>query len=276
MSDLRIITPKSGYFTFCLRQEYVEICGGNHCAAMVLSQHEYWHKNRIANRQQANSRNAGARRGGMPADQDASLWVYKSHEQMQDELMGLFGEKAIGQAYRHLMTAGFLTSRFNPSQKWDRKPQYLFLVANVQTAVDALPNKGVEQEEDISAESSPQKCGDDGANKRDGQSAVAESKAQECGVSKERPSENKNKKINQSLAAVAAPELLPSVLPEQKGPEQKEPERPSLRRRAQGQVFKRVKHAPPCAAVLEQMIQARMAEIQAEDAAKEIVNAKSL
>ena len=68
-------------------------------------------------------------------------------------------------------------------------------------------------------------------------------------------------------AAVAAPEILPSVLPEQKEPEQKEPERPSIRRRAQGQVFKRVKHAPPCAAVLEQMIQARMGEIQAEDAA---------
>ena len=79
------------------------------------------------------------------------------------------------------------------------------------------------------------------------------------------PTEN----TKESIAAVAAPELFPSVFPEQKEPEQKGPERSSLRRRAQGQVFKRIQHNPPCAAVLEQMIQARMGEIQSEDAAKE-------
>ena len=61
-------------------------------------------------------------------------------------------------------------------------------------------------------------------------------------------------------------DFSPSLSPE-KETKQQEPERPSVRRRAQGQVFKRVKHAPPCPAVLEQMIQARMGEIQSEDAA---------
>ena len=79
----------------------------------------------------------------------------------------------------------------------------------------------------------------------------------------------RKKEEEEEKKALCASELLPSVLPEQKGPEQKEPDQPSLRRRAQGQVFKRVQHAPPCSAVLEQMIQARMGEIQAEDAAKE-------
>ncbi len=247
---------------------------GGTTARRWFSQHEYWHKNRIGNRQQANSRNEGARRGGKPADQDASLWVYKSHEQMHDELLGLFGEKAIGQAYRHLITAGFLASRFNPNQKWDRKSQYLFLVANVQVAVDALPNKRVEQEEDISAESSPQKCGDDRANKQNGHGAVAESKAQEGGVSKERPSENKNKKINQSLAAAAAPDLSPPLSQEPKGQEPKEPKGQAetdlarLLWRARRRVFKRVGDHPPGAASLERMIQDCILEIQAEDAAK--------
>ena len=80
------------------------------------------------------------------------------------------------------------------------------------------------------------------------------------------------KKEEKEKKAAAASEILPSVLPEQKepeqkGPEQKEIERPSVRRRAQGQIFKRIQHNPPCAAVLEQMIQARMGEIQSEDAA---------
>ena len=69
-------------------------------------------------------------------------------------------------------------------------------------------------------------------------------------------------------AAAHSQDFSPSLSPE-KETKQQEPERPSLRRRAQGQVFKRVQHAPPCAAVLEQMIQARMGEIQSEDAAKE-------
>ena len=74
-------------------------------------------------------------------------------------------------------------------------------------------------------------------------------------------------------AAAHSQDFLSSLSPEketkQQEPEQKEPDQPNIRRRAQRQVFKRVQHAPPCAAVLEQMIQARMGEIQAEDAAKE-------
>ena len=63
-------------------------------------------------------------------------------------------------------------------------------------------------------------------------------------------------------------DFSPSLSPE-KETKQQEPDQPNIRRRAQRQVFKRVQRAPPCAAVLEQMIQARMGEIQAEDAAKE-------
>ena len=221
MSDIRIITPKKGYFTFCLREEYVELCEGNHCAAMVLSQHEYWHKNRIGSRQQAKAHNEGAERKGQPPTQDTSLWVYKSHVQMQAELLGLFGEKAIGLAYKVLIAYGFVTTRFNPKQKWDRRPQYLFMVDAVQNAIDALPNRYVQTEGEVTAESTPQKCGVHPADLRSPSRNDAESSPRGCGVSKETSSEN-TQKIHQRVAPAGAQSFSPSLsqISDQSRPEQ--------------------------------------------------------
>jgi len=262
MSDLRIITPKKGYFTFCLREEYLVICQDNHCAAMVLSQHEYWHKNRLDNRQQARSHNEGARRGGMPATQDASLWVYKSHEQMREELLGLFGEKAIGQAYKMLIAWGFLDTRFNPRQKWDRKPQYLFMAENVQAAVDTLPNRLVEMQPEEPAESSPQNCGEVSAELRSPPRAVAESSPPACAVSKESSPENPNKRINQRVAAASPDNSFASLFqePEKKGPRPEgwhaltEPERTPWREQARRELSvdcARAKVKPPSHRMIE-------------------------
>ena len=224
MSDIRIITPKKGYFTFCLREEYVDLCEGNHCAAMVLSQHEYWHKNRIGSRQQAKAHNEGAERKGQPPTQDTSLWVYKSHVQMQAELLGLFGEKAIGLAYKVLIAYGFVTTRFNPKQKWDRRPQYLFMVDAVQNAIDALPNRYVQTEGEVTAESTPHFCGVHPADLRSPSRNDAESSPRGCGVSKESTSEN-TKRIHQRVAPAGAQSFSPSLsqISEQSRPEQKEP-----------------------------------------------------
>ena len=182
MNAPRIISPKEGYATLLLREEYLFLCGAKHCPAMVLSQHEYWHRNRLANRQQARAHNAAATREGMPADQDTGLWVYRSHREMQDELLGLFGERAIAAAYAFLIASGYLRTRPNPRYKWDRKPQYLFAVGAVQAGLDGLPSHRDMGNDDLaeSAETSPHNCGVDG-------SKMAEMTALNCGVSSETP-----------------------------------------------------------------------------------------
>lgn len=123
-----------------LRSDYLTICKDNHCAAMVLAQMQYWYDVKIAARSQAQLHNAAAVREGMEPTQDEELWVYKKQTEMRDELMGLFGETAISKAYTFLLDAGFLSDRCNPLHKWDKTRQYLFMVDNVQQAIDAIPN----------------------------------------------------------------------------------------------------------------------------------------
>lgn len=223
MADRRIISGKAGYYTLLLREEYLCVCEGNHCAAMILSQHEYWHKHRLENRQQAQSHNEGARRMGLPATQDTGLWVYRSHEQTKAELLNLFGEKAIGQAYKYLIKKGFLLTRLNPKQPWDRKPQYLFNVAAVQSAVNALPSR--EEEPDEIAESSPQNCGEDSAEVRTPSRNGADSTPPDGGDSKE-SLKNLPERINQRLAPVAPGDSL--ALLEELGEEKKADVKPAV------------------------------------------------
>ncbi|MBV9849946.1 MAG: hypothetical protein JO250_09770, partial [Armatimonadetes bacterium] len=129
--------PRRSYVAV-LREDYVRICDGNLCAAMILSQMEYWHDVKLEAVAQAEAHNEAARRAGEEPDQDTELWVYKSLPEMKDELMGLFGDKAIAAGYAYLAGRQYLESRTNPRFTWDRTRQYLFNVPAVQAAVDQL------------------------------------------------------------------------------------------------------------------------------------------
>ena len=172
MARIQSITFRQYSRVILLRQDYLEICNGEHCPAFVLAQHQYWHEVKIGSVMQAIEHNQAAAAGNQPPAQDTELWVYKSQPQMQDELMDLYGERKIADAYGLLQTKGFLRSRNNPLYRWDRKKQWLFMTINVQTAINQLPPilapiLDTQEAESIPAEmrtSIPQKRGMDHAN----------------------------------------------------------------------------------------------------------------
>lgn len=84
-----------------IREEYLTLMDGDHCAAAILNAFEMWSRNK--------------------AD-----YIYKSVIEMQADLMGLFGRNRIGDAFKELRQRGFLLVRNNPAMRTDQTLQYLF------------------------------------------------------------------------------------------------------------------------------------------------------
>lgn len=146
--------PSSGLVL--LRRDYVEICDGNHCAAMVLAQHQYWHEIMLGRRSQARQDNqastaqynaTGKTSTGV---QRTNAWVWKRQTDMQSELLGMFGLKAIRDAYVLLAGKRFLQYKQDRSSPYSATKQYFFCVSAVQAAVRSLPpiNLGSSGEDD--------------------------------------------------------------------------------------------------------------------------------
>ena len=131
MTKSSCITHPASMPIVVVREDYVTLCDGNHCAAAVLNIFEYWTNIKLANRKQAATDNAIATREGMDATQDESLWIYKSQEELHKELFKLFGLNAIGKAVAPLIEKGYLQQRTNPRYKWDKTRQYLFNISRL-------------------------------------------------------------------------------------------------------------------------------------------------
>jgi hypothetical protein len=101
---------------------------------------QYWYQVKVAARSQAIAWNEAAVKSGESGTQDTELWIYKAQDEMKAELLGLFGDKAISQAFALITQKGFLCERMNPRFPWDKTRQYLFNVEAVQGAIDAAPN----------------------------------------------------------------------------------------------------------------------------------------
>lgn len=204
-----IVHPKRNP-TIVLRADYLAICDGSACAAMILSQMEHWHNVKLDHRPQARAHNAARARAGEPETQDTGLYVYKSQPQMKSELMGMFGDKAIGSAFQMLIDKGFLSWRENEEFRYDRTKQYLFCVSQVQAAVNALPAEDEDEAAEL-PESMPQKCALGVARMRDASGVNAPSKTQNRSLSSETALETTKKTTPKTPAA---PGVLPSALGE--------------------------------------------------------------
>lgn len=97
-----------------LRPEYLELCDGNACAALILDLFAYWTQVRRDNDEQSRSG------GGEGND----LWFHRSLTDISDDLYGAFGRAAIRTALQLLIDRGLVESRSNPAKPWDRTLQY--------------------------------------------------------------------------------------------------------------------------------------------------------
>jgi hypothetical protein len=131
--------PKS--ISVVVRQSLVAICEGApdaNCAAAILNQFIYWTDYKIEHAKQVKYHNDAAIADGELPTQDDSLWIYKKSEEMQEELLHLFGRNKIVDNTVWLVSTGYLHSRRNPIYRWDKTLQYHLDIDAVQSRIHAL------------------------------------------------------------------------------------------------------------------------------------------
>lgn len=126
-----------------IRAALVAICPDApdpNCAAGILNQMIYWTDIRLAHADQADYFNAAAEADGLPEAMDDNLWIYKTQDDLQAELLKLFGRNKIIDTLSWLVSVGYLERRNNPRYRWDRTAQYRLVVEAVQSRISALPS----------------------------------------------------------------------------------------------------------------------------------------
>ncbi len=136
MSDFTAIRQPAGQRTLALREAYLAICEGDACEAHLLNAQERWYTYKLKHREQARAKNKTSRLGGDPEEESEALWVRMNADGWAEELLRVYNEKTVRMKLAGLVKRGFLATRNNPRQAWDRTPQWLFQRAAVQDAVD--------------------------------------------------------------------------------------------------------------------------------------------
>jgi len=105
----------------------VEFCGGDTCAAALMSYFEYWHNVRLDQREKAREQNDVAEDHGEPRTQDESLLQFQSERALEEGVM-IYGARTIRDALKVLAKMGVIEVLDNPNRKYrfDRTKHYLF------------------------------------------------------------------------------------------------------------------------------------------------------
>jgi uncharacterized phage protein (TIGR02220 family) len=109
-----------------IREDYLQLCEDNHCAALLLSYFEFWTNIKIGSNELLKAEYERALKEGIefPVDLIEDLWIYKTLQEIAQETFSLFGKRKIISALSFLVQKGFLEKRFNPKYKWDKTLQY--------------------------------------------------------------------------------------------------------------------------------------------------------
>lgn len=119
-----------------IREEFLAITDGHHCAAALLAVLEYWTNWKLDHiaRQVEDFHELGKDTGLI----EREPWIYKNNQSFQDDLMGLFGRNKVLDGLAKLIDVGFVKRRKNPGMGWDRTYQYMLDTEKVQQAIDEL------------------------------------------------------------------------------------------------------------------------------------------
>ena len=111
-----------------IRKWQVDVCGGNHCAAALLSFFEYWHNWKLDMQSKASHANRVAKAHGDEPTQDETLLQFHTTTQLSEGLLGLFGETKIRTSLEFLADQGFISVHKNPNPryKFDQTKYFLF------------------------------------------------------------------------------------------------------------------------------------------------------
>ena len=101
-----------------IREWQVEFCGGNHCAAALLSFYEYWYNIKLEISQKNQRTNDIAEMHGDTRTQDESLWQFHNLDELHDGIIGLFSKNTITKANTLLEDLGVITLHKNPNPRY--------------------------------------------------------------------------------------------------------------------------------------------------------------
>jgi hypothetical protein len=121
-----------------VRKWQIEACGGDVCAAALLSFFEYWHNIKLEQAKKAKESNDVAETHGDSRTQDESLLQFHNEGELAAGIM-IYGETRIGESIKLLAKQGFITIHKNPNAryKFDRTRYFLFQADAVQTWIDS-------------------------------------------------------------------------------------------------------------------------------------------
>jgi hypothetical protein len=104
-SRLRHMDDTHAMGVVCLREHFLFLCEGNHAAALILSQMDFWDAWRRA-------------------EHYDSRWITKGAAELVTDLLGVMSLHKIKDALRYLRGRGFLRCRRNPRHRVDQRLQY--------------------------------------------------------------------------------------------------------------------------------------------------------
>lgn len=107
-------------------------------AAIVLQQMLYWGERVRDFDEFITEENKRAEDEGMDKKELLNGWLYKSAEELEEELMGFRSARTISRILNFLVSQGWLDSRNNPNFKWDKTYQYRMNVLQLQIDLQEL------------------------------------------------------------------------------------------------------------------------------------------
>ena len=142
-----------------IKQELVELTG-DYRAALILNQFIYLTERMRDTDKYIREEKERAMKEDISVDiSESNGWIYKSAEELNDELMVGMSKPTIRKYIKQLIEQGYIHERQNPKYKWDKKTQYRLNLYNVQLDLaklgyalegySLLPNLQIIENEDV-------------------------------------------------------------------------------------------------------------------------------
>ena len=121
-----------------IKEELVELTG-DYRPALILNQFIYW----IERMYDADKYILEEKERALKEDMEINIseskgWVYKTAEELSEELMTGMSKSTIGRYIKQLVEKGYLHQRRNPKYKWDKTMQYRVDLYKVQLDLGKL------------------------------------------------------------------------------------------------------------------------------------------
>ena len=115
-----------------IKEELVALTG-DYRPALILNQFIYWIERMYDADKYIKQEKERALKEDLTVDINETCgWIYKTAEELSEELMIGMSKSTIGRYIKQLVEAGYISQRTNPKYKWDKTLQYRVNLYKVQ------------------------------------------------------------------------------------------------------------------------------------------------